>query len=270
MSRTTARDLFWGVGGKRLAPDPAATYTVIEIKRTGFSRGYTVSGPDRARVERQISTGRRRQRSSRRRIHWGIGYHQPPIYYVHEMDGRQGDDSRTRSCRRGSAKRSAALRRSRRQWHLVVLPEPVRRHAAAQGPARAAGDARQLGPQGRQQRDLRAARSRRRRAHAGTWRAILVTPSAAPACSMRHAATSKSSRRRRSSPASSTEGHASTGAAGTTRSSATSRRPTCAGFAGDCSSLTDSQWRDAFRAGGYPPEDAERFIRRMKQKDRRR
>lgn len=30
--------------------------------------------------------------------------------------------------------------------------------------------------------------------------------------------------------------------------------------------LRDAQWRDAFRAGGYPPADAERFIRRLKQK----
>ena len=32
------------------------------------------------------------------------------------------------------------------------------------------------------------------------------------------------------------------------------------------SKLTDRQWRDAFNAGGFPPSDAERFIRRMKQK----
>ena len=30
--------------------------------------------------------------------------------------------------------------------------------------------------------------------------------------------------------------------------------------------LTDRQWQDAFRAGGYAPEAANRFIRRMKQK----
>ena len=43
----SGRDLYWGVGGKGLAPDPAATYTVLEIKRTGFSPGYTVAGPDK-------------------------------------------------------------------------------------------------------------------------------------------------------------------------------------------------------------------------------
>jgi hypothetical protein len=30
--------------------------------------------------------------------------------------------------------------------------------------------------------------------------------------------------------------------------------------------LTDQQWQDAFRAGGYAPELANRFIRRFKQK----
>ena len=39
------RNLFDGVGGSRLAPDPSAVYTVIEIKRSGFSRGYTVKDP---------------------------------------------------------------------------------------------------------------------------------------------------------------------------------------------------------------------------------
>ena len=32
------------------------------------------------------------------------------------------------------------------------------------------------------------------------------------------------------------------------------------------SALTDAQWQDAFRAGGYPKATADRFIRRLKQK----
>jgi hypothetical protein len=75
------RDLFHGVGGKTLAPDPAATYTVIEIKRGGFSRGYTVTGPgDRewsAKFPPEANT-----EVTASRLHWGIGYHQPPIYLL--------------------------------------------------------------------------------------------------------------------------------------------------------------------------------------------
>jgi hypothetical protein len=79
----TERDLFWGVGGRRLAPDPSVHYTVIEIKRGGFSRGYTVLDPKRrewsAKFPPEAST-----EVVASRIHWGIGYHQPPIYYVPE------------------------------------------------------------------------------------------------------------------------------------------------------------------------------------------
>lgn len=75
------RDLFHGVGGKRLAPDPDAHYTVIEIKRGGFSRGYTLKGPgDRewsAKFPPEAPT-----EVVASRILWGLGYHQPPIYYV--------------------------------------------------------------------------------------------------------------------------------------------------------------------------------------------
>ena len=75
------RDLFWGVGGKRLAPDPSAKYKVIEIKRGGFSRGYTVTDPS----GREWSTKFPPEASTElvaSRVHWGIGYHQPPIYLL--------------------------------------------------------------------------------------------------------------------------------------------------------------------------------------------
>ena len=75
------RDLFTGVGGPRLAPDPSAVYTVIAIKRSGFSRGYTLMGPkDRewsAKFPPEAPT-----ELVASRILWGIGYHQPPIYYL--------------------------------------------------------------------------------------------------------------------------------------------------------------------------------------------
>jgi hypothetical protein len=75
------RDLYWGVGGKALNPDPAATYKVIAIKQTGFSRGYTVMGPN----EREWSVKFPPEAPTEvvaSRIHWAVGYHQPPIYYV--------------------------------------------------------------------------------------------------------------------------------------------------------------------------------------------
>ena len=87
------RDLFVGVGGPELAPDPAARYRIIEVKRHGFSPGYTVVGPG----EREWSVklppeGRTEIVASR--IHWGIGFHQPPVYLLeawHPADGRTPD-----------------------------------------------------------------------------------------------------------------------------------------------------------------------------------
>jgi hypothetical protein len=79
------RDLFVGVGGQRLAPDPAARYTVIEIKRSGFSRGYTVTDPrDREWSAKFPPEAHTEVTASR--ILWGIGYHQPPIYYMAEWN----------------------------------------------------------------------------------------------------------------------------------------------------------------------------------------
>jgi hypothetical protein len=75
------RDLFWGVGGMALAPDPAVTYTVIEIKRTGFSSGYTVKGPDGREWSAKFPPEAPTEIVASR-LHWGVGYHQPPIYYV--------------------------------------------------------------------------------------------------------------------------------------------------------------------------------------------
>jgi hypothetical protein len=77
-----ARDLFWGVGGQRLAPDPAATYRVIEVKRGGFSTGYsTMEGPDGREWNAKFPPEAPTEVVASRLL-WGVGYHQPPIYYV--------------------------------------------------------------------------------------------------------------------------------------------------------------------------------------------
>ena len=79
------RDLFWGIGGKRLAPDPAGRYTVIEIKRGGYSRGYTVLGPGDAKREWAVKFPPEASTEVvASRLFWGVGYHQPPAYYLAE------------------------------------------------------------------------------------------------------------------------------------------------------------------------------------------
>jgi hypothetical protein len=75
------RNLFYGVGGKQLAPDPAVRYTVIEIKRSGFSRGYTLKDPKGREWSAKFPPEAQTEVAASR-ILWGLGYHQPPIYYV--------------------------------------------------------------------------------------------------------------------------------------------------------------------------------------------
>jgi hypothetical protein len=78
---STERDLFWGVGGQRLAPDPNATYKVTEVKRTGFSMGLTVEGPGKRKWSAKMPPEAPTEVVASR-LAWGLGYHQPPIYYV--------------------------------------------------------------------------------------------------------------------------------------------------------------------------------------------
>ena len=75
------RDLFWGPWGQKFAPPAHDTYRVLEEKTSGFSPGFTVQdehgmtwsvkqGPE-AHVEVVVS-----------RILSAVGYHQPPVYYL--------------------------------------------------------------------------------------------------------------------------------------------------------------------------------------------
>jgi len=75
------RDLFWGVGGERMAPDPAAAYHVLEVKRTGFSPGLTVRDPDGRKWSAKFPPEAPTEVVASR-IVWAVGYHQPPLYYV--------------------------------------------------------------------------------------------------------------------------------------------------------------------------------------------
>lgn len=86
------RDLFWGVGGKRLAPDPAARYKVIEIKQGGFSRGLTVEDPAGRKWSAKFPPEAPTEVVASRLL-WAVGYHQPPIYYVGKWNAEGAPES---------------------------------------------------------------------------------------------------------------------------------------------------------------------------------
>jgi len=75
------RDLSWGVGGKRQAPKPDATYTFVKKDETGFSVKYDVKDPHGTEWSAKIGPEAQTEVVLSRLL-WGLGYHQPPVYYL--------------------------------------------------------------------------------------------------------------------------------------------------------------------------------------------
>ena len=187
----------------RLAPDPTATYKVIEVKRSGFSRGYDRRSGRIGASGARSCRRKRRPRSS----HHGFSGASATISRRSTTSGNgtpRRRRHRTRSCRRGSAKRSRTLHGLDDTAPGRTYENPFVGTRELNGLLVLAGDAGQLRSEGRAERALHAEEASSRGRPAGTSRAISGSPSAAPACSTRRAATSRSSRRRRSSRASPT------------------------------------------------------------------
>ena len=82
-----ARDLFYGPWGPERAPDPEATYTFIEAKRGGVNPGMTVRDPAGRvwKVKQPPLDGRLGEGPIEivlSRVLSAVGYHQPPVYYL--------------------------------------------------------------------------------------------------------------------------------------------------------------------------------------------
>jgi hypothetical protein len=76
-----SRDLFYGVGGPDLAPDPADKYELIEVDKSGYSPGYAVR--DREGTRWSVKLGIEAQPELvATRVLWAIGYHQPANYLL--------------------------------------------------------------------------------------------------------------------------------------------------------------------------------------------
>ncbi len=82
-----ARDLYYGPWGPEQAPDPHATYTFVAKKRHGTNPGVMVTDPQgrewhvkQAPQNHQGAEGPVEVVLSR--VLSGVGYHQPPVYFV--------------------------------------------------------------------------------------------------------------------------------------------------------------------------------------------
>lgn len=76
-----ARDLFAGPWGLERAPAPSAHYEFVARKAGGWSPGYTVRDP--GGVVWSVKQGPEAQAEvTASRLLWALGYHQPPVYYL--------------------------------------------------------------------------------------------------------------------------------------------------------------------------------------------
>lgn len=96
----SGRDLFWGVGGKHHAPRADVTYTAVNSDHAGFSVSYDVEDPDGTEWSAKIGPEAQTE-VAMSRILWGLGYHQPPVYYLPSWklkteDGEQKVESEAR------------------------------------------------------------------------------------------------------------------------------------------------------------------------------
>jgi hypothetical protein len=91
------RDLFWGVGGEKYAPPPDALYKLVDRDDAGFSVSFDVKSPDGMEWSAKIGPEAQTEVVVSR-ILWGLGYHQPPIYYLPSWKLEQkGDEPRRES-----------------------------------------------------------------------------------------------------------------------------------------------------------------------------
>lgn len=75
------RDLFNGPGGAAMAPDVSMPFTVVSEDHSGYSQGYDVKSADGKTWSLKLGPEAQAEVVSSR-ILWAIGYHQPPTYYV--------------------------------------------------------------------------------------------------------------------------------------------------------------------------------------------
>lgn len=90
------RDLFWGVGGESVAPSPSTAFDVEKRDDAGFSVSYDVKGPDGVRWSAKIGPEAQTE-VVLSRILWGLGYHQPPTYYLPSWTARGPRETRRES-----------------------------------------------------------------------------------------------------------------------------------------------------------------------------
>jgi hypothetical protein len=76
-----ARDLFYGVGGKKLVPRTDVGYRFIEKDTNGFSPNFDIEDPSGRRWDAKFGREAKSEVAASRLL-WAVGFYQPPVYHV--------------------------------------------------------------------------------------------------------------------------------------------------------------------------------------------
>jgi hypothetical protein len=245
-----SRDLFYGVAGRTVQPDPKAVYTVKATDTTGFSISYDVE--DESGVEWSVKIGDEAQSEvTASRIVWAMGYQQPPNAYLARWHWREGDARRLENGGRFRPKLPTLTNAGIWSWHenpfvgtqayrgLLVLMMILNSTDLKD--------------------DNNAVYERRSGGRVvGRWYAVKDLGATL-------GTTGRIDPKRNDIDAFEPHGFIS----GVSRRQELLRMITPADVAWMCNRLarlTRAQWADAFRAGGYDEAVAARFIRRIQQK----
>ncbi len=187
------RDLFWGVGRPEARAAAGRGILRFDAKDdAGFSVSYDVTSPDGMEWSAKIGPEAQTEVVVSR-ILWGLGYHQPPVYYLPRWTARHtgATTSRTESEARfrPEAGRTSIGSTNSGSWADNPFAGTRELPRAARRPA----DAEQHRPQGRQQQHLRAGGRRSAVRAAGSWSATWAPRSARPASCIRAATGSTAS-----------------------------------------------------------------------------
>jgi hypothetical protein len=83
------RELFYGTGGRELAPPAQATFVVDKRDPSGFSTTLDLTDPSGREWSAKLGPEAQSEVVSSR-IVWALGYHQPPSYFVASFRVKEG------------------------------------------------------------------------------------------------------------------------------------------------------------------------------------
>lgn len=113
---SSSRDLFYGVGGRELAPQRDAVYEIEKRDPSGFSTTLDMKDPSGREWSAKLGAEAQAEVVSSR-IAWGMGYHQPPSYFVATFKAKEGRDELQEQHARLRPKVSWIDSRETWSWH---------------------------------------------------------------------------------------------------------------------------------------------------------